>query len=567
MALTRLPVEVFIIVRDALVDISDFNHDKWTPSSDLDDYLRKECGWSWRNFLVASGSLLWKNIRRTAMIWNLNRDYSRKYLVNNEFKNYLHSLMYQPDQQLQLRLHQIESKDIIRKDTIVPLYTASEISGIGFLHTLVLSQCPELVSLGDFQSLKILKISDCHQLRSVGRMPNLAELNLEVESTHLLPLFPLESLVKLKIKFLYPLDAADRSFAHFLEQDVKRLAHLQVLRLLPREGYAIPVDLFTIPTLKELDIYVYGNSMDLRGFPQLKSLSICVSQFQTFSIQGKEQIYPNLDSLHYIGPEDGFMEENISEFQKLRSFHYCISERLRERVVRYVCNLPRLQDISFSTNFDLENSFALFSCPMKLNSLELSMPTRFIHFLDSVPGFETKDKHLFRLSLNCFVDDISSFVSHFQNISQVHLLNCSVLKNIDCLKNVAYLSLIDCSKITSFACFRESTHLRYLEIIHNYHLTDEDIAGFGNIYFLKVFLCKRITKIQGLKKARFVSLRRLINVKEMIFSGVDYVQISLSECSQLTRVEVTGMVDRMVVSDCPVPQETLQNYNSLTYDD
>jgi hypothetical protein len=567
MALTRLPVEVFIIIRDALVDISDFNHDKWTPSSDLEEYLRKECGWSWRNFLVASGSVFWKNIRRTAMIWDLNRDFSRKYLVNNEFKNYLQSLMYRPDQQLQLRLHQIESKEITRKDVLFPLYPSSEISGIGFLHTLVLSQCPELVSLGDFESLKILKISDCHQIRSVGRMPNLAELSLEVESTHLLSLCPLESLVKLKIKFLYPPDASDRNFAHFLEQDVKRLTHLEVLRLLPREGYAIPVDLFTIPTLKELDIYVYGNSLDLRGFPQLKSLSVCVSQFQTFSIQGKEQIYPSLECLHYIGPEDNLLEENISEFHNLKSFHYSISDRLRERVVQHVCNLPRLRDIAFTTNFEMETSFSLFSCPTKLNSVELSMPTSFIHFLDSVPGFETKDNHLCRLSLNCFVNDISSFGSHFQNISQVNLVNCCKVVNIDCLKNVSYLSLIGCGKITSFACFRESNHLHYLEIIHNNHLTDEDIAGLRNLYFLKVFICSRITKIEGLKKARFVSLRRLSKVQEMIFTGVDYVQISLSECSQLTRVEVTGMVDRMFVCDCPVRQETLQNYNSLTYDD
>jgi hypothetical protein len=159
MKIVELPSELLLYIRDNIFELSEFNKETWDLDSSLNDYMRSEWRWSWRNFLSASNSVLWQQTRKASMVWDLNHYATRKYLAEESFRDYINSRMTDPSIQLQLNCYQIESYEIIRNSIPAPLHLSTSIGGFDFLHSLVLTYCPNIICLDSFKSLRTLVIS------------------------------------------------------------------------------------------------------------------------------------------------------------------------------------------------------------------------------------------------------------------------------------------------------------------------------------------------------------------------------------------------------------------------
>jgi hypothetical protein len=555
----RLPADLLVVMRDCLFDVTDLDKDIsiWVVEKSLDKYLRFENRWSWRNFLSTGNTSNWKAVRKATMVWDLNSDYSRKYLVNTDFQTHIQKQMMYPDQQLQLKLSQIEWKVFSKRGVPVALYTSSEITNLNLLHTLTIADCANVTSLGDFKTLRTLRISNsCDKLISVGEMPHLRELVLYSVPVKAISLFPLDTLLKLNISFLRLNSEADNGM-QYLANSQEMLISLQELRLNRKSTNSFATAELSLPSLVALDLCGF-HSIDLMNFPRLKSF--VVRDAVTANIKGKEIVYPQLESLS-CSLSDDFIETNIQQFKNLKKFHYlCSSEALvsLHKLMEGINGLPSLTDLTlrneafppYETNIQLNG---------KLRSLHLQFPMKSIELLNDDKN--KRPRSLLLLSLDARFQSFHE-LSKWQNISALNLHFAFAIHTItDFLGTARYLSLSDCLNVQSFSCLQ---NLHYLEIIENNHISDEDVGGFGNIYCLSLSLCHRITRISGLTNNKFVSFCDLSAVKEMEFEGRDYVHVSLIECRQLSVVNITGWIESLEIWSCPnVEKEELQNYETI----
>jgi hypothetical protein len=543
----RLPVDIFFILRDYLFNPSDNFSEKWGLREAFDKYSRSEARWSWRNFLSVSHNPTWRLIRKITMVWNLSKDSSRKYLVNDEFRNFVNSQMTQPDHQLFLSFFSIESKSRIRNGVCIPSYYSSALSNLEYLHSLRITNCDLVTHLSGCSKLKLLTLACCRNLISVDELPHLRELNFVWMPNGVLTCFPLENLLVLKIRFL------SREQEEGLELLRKNQNQLQNLRELCLLAGFLSFSLTDI-TLHSLEILELGENcdiVDLTGFPKLRSFSVD----NVRHLRGKEIIFPQL-TVYYCLTPDPFLELNIKYMQNLRTLR-CNAENLSQAFLNDANSLPLLKELILVSNcflpsYNITNN--------KLQLLDIKMGVKSL-----VVPLDGKDPpSLFRLVCDSgHLEDISS-LSNFQHISQVRLSNSIYLQNIDCLRKVSYLSIISCPNIKSFSCVKNFEQLRYLEITRNSYFSNDDIKGVRKLSYLRLAHCPRITKISGLTTVRFVSFDRLNYVKEITFEGTDYVTVSLTHCPLLSMVEVTGWIATLNVSECPeiIPNK-LQNYEFL----
>jgi hypothetical protein len=85
---SNLPIDVLLLIRSALFpDVIEVN--PTLTSSAVEIFIGEEAEWSWRNLMSVRGSSNWKQIRRHAMIWNLNQSTSKRYLTDAVFQEYI----------------------------------------------------------------------------------------------------------------------------------------------------------------------------------------------------------------------------------------------------------------------------------------------------------------------------------------------------------------------------------------------------------------------------------------------------------------------------------------------
>jgi hypothetical protein len=555
----RLPADLLVVIRDCLFDILDLDKDIsiWVVEKSLEKYLRFESRWSWRNFVSTGNTSNWKAVRKATMVWDLNYDYSRKYLVDTDFQNYIQKQMLYPEQQLQLKLSQIERKIFSKRGVPVALYTSSEITDLNLLHTLTIADCANVTSLGDFKTLRTLRISNsCENLISVGEMPHLRELVLYSVPVKAVSLFPLDNLLKLNISFLRFIDEAAKGI-QYMANSQEKLLSLQELRLNRKSTNFFATEVLSLPSLVALDLCGF-HSIDLMNFPRLKSFA--VRDTVAVNIKGKEIIYPKLESLSCSLPDE-FIETNIKQFKNLKKLHYlCSSAALvaLHKLMDDINSLPSLTDLTL-----LNEAFPPYETNIQLNGklryLHLQFPMKSIELLNEDKS--VRPRPLLQLSMDARFQSFHE-LSKWQNISALNLHFAFAIHTItDFLGTARYLSLSDCLNVQSFSCFR---NLYYLEIIENNHLNDEDVAGFGNIYCLSLSLCHSITRISGLTNNKFVSFCNLSAVKEMEFQGRELLHVRLIECRQLSVVNITGWIENLEIWSCPdVEKEELQNYETI----
>jgi hypothetical protein len=144
----------------------------------MEEFIRKESPWSWRNFLSTSNNPHWKLIRKTTMIWRLNFPMSLKYHRDPSFCSLLNEKMVFPARQLELHFSGDREAKRLKNEPTLRVLNAQDRVTFDSIHSLMISHCNKIISLGSFPSLKYLKIEECENLASVGQMNNLRGLSL-----------------------------------------------------------------------------------------------------------------------------------------------------------------------------------------------------------------------------------------------------------------------------------------------------------------------------------------------------------------------------------------------------
>jgi hypothetical protein len=538
MKIVELPSELLLLIRDNIFELSEFSKEMWDVDSSLNDFMRRECRWSWRNFLSATNSVLWQQMRKASMVWDLNHYATRKYLAEESFRDYINNRMIDPSMQLQLNCYQIESYEVIRNSIPAPLYLSSFIGGFDSLHSLILTYCPNIISLGNFKSLRTLVIKYCSNFAVVGETPNLSEVCLISLPLTAFPSLPLENLRKLRLLLQFSSDW------EILCSVFPRLQNLREFGLFATCS-DVYLTLNSVPQLESLDVY-NCHSVDLTGQTRLTSFKFR----DIYSIIGKELIFPQLHSLDCFQPNP-YIEKNIKKFTSLKKFRYMNdSTSFSQEILASLAEIHSFTDLSL-----LSDSF--------LEKLDISPTVRSLEIVMTVETLQVEDNNQFfqKVSLNSsFLRDISMF----QNVYELELCSNVNIKNIDCFQNIPYLTISSCPHIKSFACFRNSGKQRYLSISGNSHLNNEDIKGFGKIYYLRFDECGGITKISGLINTRYFLVCRLKALKGVILEGMDYVHVSMALCPKLSEMMVTGKINNLTVSSCPeLKRNEIGNYERL----
>jgi hypothetical protein len=280
----------------------------------MDAFLLQETNRSWRNLLSLNNNEFLKSVRKSTMIWSLNRLATATYLTNAEFRNYIFERLVDPHLQLRLTVsHQSTNSFCVLEEQL-------QVNRIGYLsldsslleclpscdslHTLSLRYCGRLRSVGNYKNLTTLKICYPLDLKSTGAMERLSDLFLMHTDKSILQLLPRTNLVRLGIH-------------HCLNIFLKKIEDFQGLKCLWLFDDRANLPILPLPSLEHLTVRSC-QSVNLRGLNNLNSLD--VDEISARRIFGKEEIYPLLNSL--AGSRDSFLDDDMRKYPNLKSFRY-----------------------------------------------------------------------------------------------------------------------------------------------------------------------------------------------------------------------------------------------------
>jgi hypothetical protein len=483
-------------------------------------FMRKESERSWRNFLSARNDQFWKAIRKETMIWNLNQMSFTNYLKNELFRSYMNERMIDPVHQLQCRfshsvlgfpLNEVNETLVFRVGYIcIENYTCDIFPSSEYLHTLILENCRALETLQEFPRLKTLKLTSCRNLTTVGKMDNLQELHLECVERRALQLFPSENIQK------FSLSLTDVEVFFELSN---RFTCLKELSL--RHCYTSVIfrpEPLPLPYLERLQLDNFV-SINLTGLSRLKHLNIHGTSYK--NILGKETVFPQLKSFAYLC--SSFDEETID-------CHNLLCDRVKE--------------LSLFYHSDIIESFPV---PATVNSLTLAIP---VQNLEGIGPKRTFRKVV--LSSNDYFTDLSMF----SNV-QMMMLSQSPVEDISPLWNIPYLQLEVLPNVLDFSCLGNQ---KFLLISNCDHLSDQVISDkFGDICSLTIDTCNEITEIKNLTHNRYLSITSCLSLKRIELAGVDYVNVEVTTCYEISSVVISGKIYFFHFDDHVVKIRGMQN--------
>jgi hypothetical protein len=554
-----LPVEIILLILSCLLSSRTFSNEvkKWFSDERfhcMDDFAEQETKWSWRNFLSMANSTETKVMRKSAMLWDLNHLKSNDFLNDQSFRVYLTSRMIDQARQVSCRLYQLRtgSKPMIEHICdvwFVGTLHISEYTGIAFpccpyLHTLSFYECENLVSIGDCENLKGLKIINCKHLEEVGKMDSLVSVCIRTyprQNTTLFNHFPLEQLEEL---------CCEGCRLEILTLVLPRLITMRSLT-------------FTVnPDLDKNAVASFSNNSLLRklvlhGFKTvfltgLTELAVLDTDFADVVI-GKETIFPQLMSLSASGQI--LNREDFRSFPKLK----CLSmvdtfENYNVTTVSpQLHSLTRIPAFSYSVK-DLHRCLSLFDLcfpdPIMINpqakSVEINFPTNEIMGVVDAPVLhQLKLQNYFSTSLSVFV-----------NIEKLYLFDCPMVDDIHCLHRVRYLWIRNCVGIQDFSCLGSQT---FLVIDNGENLLDEQMNNFGNIACLRLMNCHNIKKLL-LENHRHVWLSCCSSLQEIQFLGRDFLKVDILSCCFLRRCIISGRIYYLFVGKhCSAKLQGIEN--------
>jgi hypothetical protein len=485
-----LPTDLMILIRDYLI----FLNLKTLPfflsettSLNMEKYILQENHWSWMNFLSMRKSEDWQIIRKSTMIWSLNNYESERYLKNGSFHDYLNSQMIGSSRQLHFHLRgfPMEYITFALGKNIGLLCCADafgmQLSSLDSLHTLILSNCKELMRLGDAPNLKVLYVHKCLSLESFGEMKNLEVLHLETTSFSFFPSFPLETLKELSLK--------GTGIRHMLLAQVTRFKSLLTLFLHEESNILGDLPALPIPSLRSLEVFGL-QPINITGLHELRHFT-----------DSDGFVYFEDDASHYS--HLSVKESNGESLAKISNKHELI-------VLRF---LPEETD-SLRVDRDIQNIY-------------LHTDVRYIDGITPESQF---------LSVTLSSPDLTD-ISMFSRVQCVTLFSCLALSDISALQNVPYVSLRHCPAIQNFFYLGKQ---RYLGLEGFSNLTGEEFYNLNEVRCLEVFRCSNVRFIRGLTGTRRLTVFQCPKLWTVHLSGSEYLSISFNYCPSLSELQVAG---------------------------
>jgi hypothetical protein len=459
----------------------------------MKQYVRQEMLRSGRNLLSVSNSVDWKSIRRSTMIWSLNRHISSKFLKDENFRNYIKTRMEHPRQQLKL---------CFDKFIDPPMEETFSQLGVPSIHSLSVNHSGEIDALSGFRKIYYLKLSHCGFPSAAG-LEDVTCLSLSSVPESFYLTFPLDSLQHLSL---------DEKFLNSFLNSMQHLKQLTTLCLIAdRWAKNSDLPLLPLPQLEKLDVSNF-TSIDITGLHLLTELSVGKNKPVLAHnpklckhIRGKEEIFPQLFS--FVGPfismDDLALLKNV---KSLKAWYPT------EEIIPLTNNIP---------------------------DLSISIVTPRSSVTDFVVGEKMKKLML--------IDFGTVDLSTMANLQELSLIQCLNVKDIRCLQRIPYLMISQCVNIVDYSPLGRSQ--RYLELHGCDQLKDEDLLNFGNVPYLEISKCNKINKIE-LSSGNLYFYGIHSSLTEVVLNGFQFVKVEVKLCRNLTRIAIHGKVHSLNISDC-----------------
>jgi hypothetical protein len=518
--ISQLPIELFFIIRDHLFrDVAACNQ---SFNSWFDVFSQNDSRRSWRNFLSASATKIWKLVRRTTMVWSLDCFQSKKYLTNKIYREYLLNRMFRPSEQLQLRIGHSKPIVDIRNQPIVFSWIPRPLS-LG-LHTLKICHCQTITRLGDLKTLKVLILENCKSLVFVGKMGRIKSLSLSEVGVNLLRRFPLETIEHLLLVGDHVLE---------FKQNLGRFRSLKTLSLQWHFGPPIQLPFLSYTSLETLELDGF-TSIDVTGFINLKSLRYQSNKYRPgfgLNIIGKEFLSSRLRKL-YSNDDERF------HYSQLKSLDYSYDASSYQPINwNEINNIPNLKLDRCNLTSDAivvgEGVQSLQLRVLNLKTVEFADPERiFGLLLFSLPFFSEND--LWR----------------FSHLEYVELYSMPYLTDISPIQQVPAIYINGCKAIQNFSCLGKSQ--RYLLLDCCDSLQNSDLASFSSIYILKIIYCPNITRIAEIDchSNSELMIFGCSNITTISFSGFQHLKVGIFACGALTTLNITGKIYLLLLQYC-----------------
>jgi hypothetical protein len=432
----QFPTEVILYIRDCLFSVP---LPKSEGESDLDKFLVDETLWSWRNFLSVSKSANWKNLRKATMIWSLNKNKKKSlhYLRDSSFRNFIRERIVNPRQVecSQIDFTSFEKKETLNMNNLYYLSitcSLTELPSSVHIRVLIVTKCFQLVRLGDYENLEVLKVTYCSNLITIGtNLNHLSVLHMKTSPEELLSFIPFEKLTELYLN----------DHMEFFLANAPRLQRLTRLTL---ENNCYSNSFPHLPRLPVSSVQTLScaafRSIDISGLSNLTNLSVEGINL----VHGKEEIFPQLKSLS--GISDAFNGMDFRNYPKLKKLSYtALSEESRQHL-EFFENIP---DTALEVRFRTENQKdGVFHVRERARSLQfLVNPASEVVVLNPKQHFSRIE-----VSVPMFRN-----LSWFQNVSILLLYVCQSLTDILPIAHVPYSEFSELSECQRFFLFGGKT--------------------------------------------------------------------------------------------------------------
>jgi hypothetical protein len=415
-------------------------------------------------------------------------------------------------------------------------YELDEFPSCSSVQTLILrSFSQKLKRLGNYEHLEVLELTGGAYLESIGKIEKLFFLSLDSIGSYCL--FPLEQLISFQLHY----DGGK------FERIQDRFLLLKSLQLNVRTSFSLSSHGSALKKLKTLSLTNYKIAT-LSGLDQLESLTVQL----VVTLQGKEEIFPRLTSFQ---GDNCLLKDDINNCPELTAFFDDYAPRnLSVDQVNRCLQLPVVHmSVSYGSIRFPKIDLVLGD---RVKTLQMSN-VEFRSFQGVAPG------RYFDEIMICGNHLLQNF-SMFRNTQKLFLWSCLSITDIRLLRHVPYLVLGSCKGIMDYSCLGTQ---HYLEIVDSDELLDEHVHHFGKVRYLKIEHCSRITRIDRLTDNRFIKICECKSLREIVFNGFDYVEVTLSGCTKLASVSIHGQVYSLRISACsPVLKEySLENYTYLDF--
>jgi hypothetical protein len=492
---------------------------------------------SWVNFLSCRKDINWREVRKATLPITLNRNFSAKYLKDEQFRNFILAKICSPYNQLSLNLYACKIGE----------FTDSEWSFLSGIHSLNLSSCTFSV-LPPLEHVYYIDLGWCYSLNNIsdlkdveilyspagptmdmigtGLKNSLKELSLANAAESIIEQFPLENLTTLKLVI-----KVNDAFLSLLEErcgnDHNSLTSLTLFNV------GDHVEIAQLPLEKLVQLILRNVTLlDITNLTELKSLTLYEDcKIGSGSISGKttEKNGKTFRQLRELcGYGSVLKQTDVSRLSNLRAFTY--RSMYAETYQHSLQECPNVKKVSFSESQELSQ---LSYVGPHVQDINLKRTKLIDDACLKGSNDDNGDRSFLRINL---VMTPVTDVSFLRNTMKVLLDGCLGLSDISALKDVSYLSLAHCPNIRDFSPLQGDHRRKYLNVSFMPRLTDHDLNYFVNVEFLNISHCVHLTDLSMLKESIYIIADCCHGLEVVNLLGENYRDVSLSSCDALKEI-------------------------------